>query len=385
MKGYYTKEEVVQEGFLFISDKREDSSETVYDTLNYLFEQGVRFWYDADLGVGEKWTEIAEGLIKHPNCRGVVFFNSIPSFTSEPVHKERGFTLEKQKKCREEKTPFCIFPVNIGQPSVLELIKAVFYEINDLTRLKREFPIEYIKNITTLFDSEIIYCYADPNNKEGYRSDLCNIIAKSLPQVINKDVVRMKKFEDSGIRQDGKRAYFGKCADKQTADVPASLLSKDGRISLNGNNYIVQNGSAYTIKKIPWRLLYCKDDKCVLISEEPVGVRTGGAELKQWLTDSFFPLAFTEEEKTQVEEIRLATLEDVQKAKSEEKLVFLQSEINPDGHWWIDSMAHGALQKVVKKDGRIFAAGYNMRTKKSGVRPIIVVNNSTLTKIIENY
>ena len=95
--GHYTREEIVRSDFLFISYKREDRNSTVAGVLDFLFQHGVRFWYDADLGVGQNWDEVVHELILHKNCVGAIFFNSVESFISEPVHKERGFALEKKK------------------------------------------------------------------------------------------------------------------------------------------------------------------------------------------------------------------------------------------------------------------------------------------------
>lgn len=384
MKDHYTKQELVGNDFLFISYKHDDKNGTVDDILAYLYEQGVQFWYDADLAVGDKWTEIAEELIQHENCVGVIFFNSVESFTSSPVNTERSLALKKQEKWRKAGKTFHIFPVNMGQPSVLELIRAVFENIPNTADLKRDFKVEYIRNITSLFDSDIIYCYTDPNNKEGYLQSILDMINKNLPKVINKSVRQMKQIEKQ-LSSGGNQSFsFGVCRDKPSDAVPPALLGKDGPVHLRSGSYIVQGGRAFTVKKIVWRLLYCKDEQYVLAAENVIALRNGGRDIKEQLMESFVPYAFTEEEQKKLQEVRLLNGEDLKHIQSPDKLAFAPETENPEGHWWIDVMAQGALQKVVKKDGKVFDAGYNMRTKKSGIRPVIVVDQAVMTSILEN-
>ena len=386
MKDYYTREELVGNEFLFISYKHDAVDKTVDCVLDYLYEQGVRFWCDIDLGPGQVWTDVAKGLILHENCVGVIFFNSVDSFLSEPVHKERGFALEKLERCKKSGNPFMIFPVNMGYPSVLELIRAVFENNRDKVYLQRNFSVECIHNITKLFPSDIIYCYADPENSEGYLQSLYTMIEKSLPKTINKSVQQLKQIEKAISKEGNQKVTFGMCKDKPSDAVPPALLEKDGPVHLRSGSYIVQNGRAFTVKKLAWRLLYCKNDCYVLASESVIAVRPGGKgeDLKKWLMEAFMPYAFTEEEQQKLKELRLLNAEDVREVTGSEKLAFAPDGDNPEGHWWMDAMAQGALQKVVKKDGKVLESGYNMRTKKSGIRPVIVLESAAMTSILEN-
>ncbi len=378
MDNYYTKEEVVRDGFLFISYKHEDANGTVNAVLEYLYDQGVRFWFDADLSVGQNWTEVARELIMHKNCLGVIFFNSIDSFTSEPVHKERGYAIEKTRVCKQTKAPFVVFPVNIGYPSVVEIIRAVFEKFKDGKQLNREFPLEYINNIATLFDSNIIYCYADPEKEDEYKKNLCDEIIKTFPHIVNKLHLQIRK-ENNKVADS---IFFGQYKDKPTNDVPVSLLNNDGRISLRGSSFLVLEGVSYTIKDLSWRVLYCEGDRCILVCEDTVCIKNGGSDLKKWLSESFRSVAFSEEEQSLIEELRLVTEEDIHQVSDEKQFVFAKSETNSDGHWWIDSMSLGSLQKVMKKDGKVFSSGYNIRTKRSGVRPVIVLSKDNVLKMI---
>ena len=376
---HYTREELSKDDFLFISYKHGEKNSVVEDVLSFLYDEGVRFWYDADLVVSENWKKVAEGLIKHEKCRGVIFFNSVESFISEPVHEERGFCCEKIKECEKSGETFRIIPVNIGSPSAIEIMKDVFDRYaDDIRGLNRDFPFKYIKNIAALFENDNIYCYADPENKDGYKKSIYETVLRLIPSVVDKSFLQMKKLQDSS---GGASVELGVCADKPTGAVPSSLLDKDGRVTLHGITYIIDGGKAYTVKPIHWRVLYPKDDEIVLIAEDTVALRFGGAELNAWLTGGFIESAFTDEQRAAITQIRLLKGEDIAKVNDAKRIAFPETPSNPEGHWWIGDMSYGALQRVVRKEGMVYSMGYNIRTKRSGVRPVITVSKSDLLKL----
>lgn len=374
MNSLYTKEEVVQEPFLFVSYKHEDNA-VVTEVIDFLYNQGVRLWYDADLVIGDKWPEVAEGLIKHDNCRGIIFFNSHNSFLSEPIYQERNFALEKAELCKKKGQPFLIFPVNIGQPSTMLLLKSVFASLPGNDReMEKIFPLKFLKGISMLFSSDTIYCYADPENSDEYKNRLVSNIKKALPSVIDNNALSEREMEKS---LGGARATvsLGICRSNPAENLPEYFLSKDQRFDYQGSTFLVNSGVAYETKKISWRPIYFADDHVVLLSECIVDMRNGGDLLKSWLNDAFLQQSFNEVERSEILNVRLLNESDISKLQSPDLLVFSDS----DSHWWLDSRSMGALQKVVKKDGSIYNSGYNFRTKKSGVRPVICVKKDFLS------
>lgn len=376
MNAHYTKEEVVKNDFLFVSYKHEDT-DIVTATIDFLMEQGVRLWYDADLVIGEKWPEVAEKLIKHENCRGVIFFNSEASFKSEPIYQERGFTLEKIETCNRKGQPFPVFPVNIGKPSTQRLLKAVFASLpEDDRESEKIFPLKYLQGISSLFSSDTIYCYADPENSEEYKQRLVSHIKKALPSVIDAEALSAREIAES-LGTAKTTVSLGLCRGKSTERLPAYFLTKDQRVDYQGASYFVEGGAAYETVKMLWRPVYCDDEMFVLLSENIVDVRNGGDMLKDWLANAFADLAFTPAEREGVLSVRLLSEADIAKSKTPDLLVF----DGADTHWWLDARSSGALQKVVKKDGSVYNSGYNFRTKKSGVRPVICVKKEFLTSV----
>lgn len=371
----YTKEEVVKAPFLFVSYKHENSN-VITETIDFLFECGVRLWYDVDLVTGDNWAKIAEELIKHENCKGVIFFNSTDSFLSDPVFRERKFTCEKIEKCVKDGKQFFIFPVTIGKPSTLLLLKDVFAKLpTDASEIERSFSIKNLETIISLFGSDTIYCYADTENPEEYKHKLIENIKKALPSVIDAKMLTAKEIAKS-FGESRSNVYLGLCKGAPTSCLPEYLLSKDQRVEYGDSIYFVSDKKAYQSQRICWRPIYCDEDTFLLLSENIVDTRYGGDELTKWLDSDFASSAFSQEERDAISEIRLLTETDITKSKDENLLNFE----NCDSHWWIDSRVAGALQKVVKKEGTIYNSGYNVRAKRSGVRPVIRVDKNFIKK-----
>ncbi len=380
LANYYTSEEVTKKSFLFVSYNHENK-ELVTEVIDFLLDSGVRLWYDADLGIGDEWNEFAEKLIKHPNCKGIIFFNSVESFKSQPIYQERCFALEKVAAYKKEGRHFPIFPVNIGKPSTLRLIKSIFDSLPDSEKeIDRVFPLEYLKNISEIFKSNTIYCYADPDDKEGYMQRLNDAIAKTEPSVIDKSAVAMKELRSS-TPASNPDIRLGICKDKLTSALPDYLLTANKIVEYKGAQYIVENGKAYSVKPIVWRPLYCHNDTFVLLSEEIVDVRNGGKDLSEWLETKFLTSCFTDEERAKISKIRLLTPTDMTKTESETAFVFPPSEANSESNWWIDAMGTGVLQKIIKKNGTVYNSGYNYRIKKCGVRPVITVHKDIISDL----
>ncbi len=381
MNSNYTKENVIKNDFLFVSYKHDNVDTTVTDTIEYLLDAGIRLWYDADLGTGNNWAKIAESLIKHENCRGVLFFNSADSFLSEPVYRERTFTLEKIETCQRRKDkPFVLFPVHIGKPSTMLLLRDVFASLpTDDKVIEQKFPFRFLKSITDLFISDTLYCYADPDNAEEYKQRLVDDIKKALPAVVDPQALSAKEIAKT-FGESSSTVSIGICKGKIAANVPEYLRVKEGRIEHLGATYLVSEGEAYQTQRISWRPVYCTDDEYVLLSENIVDTRNGGEDLKGWLRDRFAAVAFSKDEREAILEIRLLTEADVAMSKDPELLIFSGC----DSHWWLDARGAGALQKVVKKDGSVYHGGYNFRAKKSGVRPVIRVKKEFISAINGN-
>lgn len=378
----YTEEDIVTGDFLFASYKHENK-ELVTEVIDYLLGEGVRIWFDADLCPGKVWSKIAEKLISHENCKGVVFFNSVDSFKSDPVEKERLFAIEKQALCEKNDKPFFIVPVNIGKPSTIQLLKSVFDSFSDAdseSQLEKDFPLSHVNTISGLFNNSLLRCYMDPADKVGSMHTICDAIKTNIPTAVDTDSLRMRALEQ-GSAEANVTISIGICRDKSTDILPAYHLQKDQRVRHQNVLYIVRDGQAYTSKPITWRPLYCENDVFVLIAETTVDIRRGGNDLLEWLNGEFSATAFSDEERSAVSGIRLLSAADMAKISGDDTLIFPAAADGSDAHWWIAEMGSGVLQKVMKKNGTIYNNGYNFRAKRSGVRPVISVHRNALAAL----
>ncbi len=372
MSQHYTKAEIENSDFLFVSYKHDDV-ETVSAIISQLYEKGVRLWYDADLHIGDNWLQIAKELIENPNCKGVIFFNSISSFKSQPVHNERQLALARLEASREGGAPFHIFPTNITCGSNIFLLKQVFDSLPaEPMSLAREFPFDYLQIITSLFDDDNIY--AAPDDVTACAEKLFLSIKNKIPNAIDTDYLHMKKLEQN-FEQTRVNFELGICKGEPTAELPVYELQRDQVISVKNEKYIVSNKQGFRAKPIVWLPLYCENDVFAMLAQDIVDTRSGGPELQAWLSGAFQELAFTPQERSAIRGIRLMSLEDMKKALSQDGFAL------QDAHWWISDMNSGALQKVIRKDGTVYTNGYHFRNTKSGVRPVLLISKDDLAKL----
>ncbi len=373
MNQHYTKSEIENSDFLFVSYKHDDA-QIVSAIISELYEKGVRLWYDVDLHIGDNWLQIAGELIENPNCKGVIFFNSISSFKSQPVHNERLLTLKRLAADKERSRPFYIFPINICCGSNVFLLKKVFDSLpQEPLALAREFPFEYLQAITSLFTDDTIY--AAPDDLTVCAQRLFSSIKSKLPATINTDYLHMKKLEQ-GFEQARVNIQLGICrGEPATEQLPAYELQTNKTLTFKNERYIVWNKQGYRAKPMVWIPLYCENDVFVLLAQDIVDIRGGGPELQSWLSGEFKEVSFAPEEQSVIRGIRLMSMADMGKALSPDCFGLKES------HWWISDMNSGALQKVIRKDGTVYNNGYHFRNTKSGVRPVLLIGKEDLAKL----
>ena len=372
MEQHYTKSEIENSDFLFVSYKHDDA-EIVSAMISQLYDKGVRLWYDADLHIGDNWLKIAGELINNPNCKGVIFFNSIASFKSQPVHNERMLTLSRIKADKERGRTFHIFPINISCGSNVFLLKKVFDSLPDEPiSLAREFPFDFVKVITELFTDDTIY--AAPDDLEACAQKLFASIKTKIPNAIDTDYLHMKKLEQN-FEQTRVNFELGVCKGEPVSTLPIYELQRDQVLTVKNEPYIIWNKQGYRAKPIVWIPLYCENDVFAMLSQDIVDIRGGGPDLQNWLNGPFKEISFHAEERAAIRGIRLMSQADMEKALSRESFPL------PTSHWWISDINTGALQRVIRKDGTVYTNGYHFRNTKSGVRPVLLIGKDDLAKL----
>ena len=101
-----------QEDYYFVSYSHLDYREVLVDILQ-MEEQGLHFWYDTDIHIGENWEHIAKSYISKFQCKGVIFYLSKSSINSPACNKEikyvvdHGINYFSINLPLDEETPIC--------------------------------------------------------------------------------------------------------------------------------------------------------------------------------------------------------------------------------------------------------------------------------------
>ncbi len=371
MKNFFTYDEIIEKDFVFVS-YRSDNKDIVHPDMDILINKGVRAWYDKDLVAGNDWKERVESLIKHENCKGVIFYCSKEAFTSEPINDERIWTKQLIDKYKNEGKTFACFPVMLNSESIMCILKQVFDELPTNNKgIEEKFKRIYLDNILRLFTESMVYIKANQNNREGYLDDIFNALQSTIPSVIEMDLYK-----------DLKEITFGHVKGEEVYNIPESSMKNDGVFhDKRGNDYYIFNYRAYEYNELQWLYLYTNDEKKYFISKEPVDILNGGEFLKNWLLTDFAKTSFNENEIKYINEIRLLTEEDLNYIVDLNILKF-KDDLDGKKYWWIDSNGEGSLQKTMRATGEIYHYGFKPRMKKAGVRPVISIEIKNLDKVI---
>ena len=90
------KPDTATNDYFFISYCHADY-QIIYKDLFLLGEQGLSFWYDKDMVVGDSWLDTANKYMVPRACLGVLFYVSENSLKSNPVLEELNFAKKTQK------------------------------------------------------------------------------------------------------------------------------------------------------------------------------------------------------------------------------------------------------------------------------------------------
>ena len=107
--------------YLFVSYSHKDKKE-VYSSLQTLYQEGVNYWYDAEIDIGDRWNERVKIILESTDCVGAIVFLSVSSIISDAVNKEVDMMLKLQQK-RDFKIIFIILGYN--KP------KDLYYKVED--------------------------------------------------------------------------------------------------------------------------------------------------------------------------------------------------------------------------------------------------------------
>lgn len=351
--------DILKENFVFISYTHTDMDVLVADA-EILKSRGVRVWYDENMEIGDKWTDVAEDKIFHSNCVGVIFYVSPSALASKAVQQEQRWTKQRL----EQDPNFRYWFVVLGNND----LKAMYRQAAEIYETKN--PDEEYDDIKafqkTLFNPEILYITSqDPNERV---EEIYSKIALDRGCVDNEySVVKAKK--DS--------IYFGRV--KANVFPISALDDKDNGVYEYGNEQVVvYEGNTYKTKPLLWDLLYVKEHTCIYISNQILDIMPFDV-MEAYLEEDFLKISFNEEEIRFIKEnnisIRLLEEKDVDNIA---KVEALSTEVNK--HWWtaVPSLMEGWKKTCV--DGSFYDIGFPKHMKK-GFRPVLEIKQDLLSKI----
>ncbi len=146
--------------YVFISYSHKDYKQ-VYAVLADLYEQGIPFWYDEGIKLGNAWDEVVGSRIRDPKCSGTIFFTSENFFDSDSVKKEIDIIVDEQN--------MEVISVNLSDslPSVM-INKVMSAKINNFVNSEevtqeREVLEEWKNRLTNIFkDTKRYYSLYEP-------------------------------------------------------------------------------------------------------------------------------------------------------------------------------------------------------------------------------
>ena len=188
------------QNYIFISYAHADYKK-VYAALAYMYEKGVRFWYDDGLTAGKSWEKEAKERIRDPKCSGAIFFLSNNLFLSNSVIKVELpciLGVDEKGDALEGVLPLNYFCVNLTENNPSDIIFDVFAELRS-----RGHGTTWLKLLSTAFPDEMTYI---SSNERDYESKLLEQIRKCFNVVDSDFDVNAPIYV--GEKKDGR--YHGK-------------------------------------------------------------------------------------------------------------------------------------------------------------------------------
>jgi len=334
MRDFYTTEEATKEAFLFVSYSHNDQ-EIVKEWVDFLIDQGVRVWWDKAFLGGDDWETIAQDLLSHENCSGILFFASENAIQSSNVAKEWR-TAAKTKENRAE---------GVFYPQIIM--------IDNGNGIDYKFLTNYVKKTEELFSDDD---YDDFRSLFGKKDHIYYVADKTtdkeaLLYTIKK--IAPHAMDEYGIIQD------------KLADISNSVKDTIFKLGTYGTGE----------RPLLWRQISVSDNETTLLCQDVLTDDFGGQKATEWL-ESFTESAFSLDEQSALQgKIRLLTVNEAENISDE--------ALSASKIWWLAD-CEGNLQSVVREDGTVYKGGYNNKLYQKGIRPVITLDSIELYSIVKN-
>lgn len=361
------EEKILSGKFVFISYSHKDE-EAVKEDVGALLSKGVRAWFDVNMRVGEKWTDIANRVLHHENCAGVIFYNSANSFVSEAVQKEQEITRALGHK---------YWAVHLDSKPTTQIsmeamnLMASKYGLADPVISKH--MMQTMPEQNKMFDERIL-CFMRSDSGELVER-LYNEIAVPYRLVDNEDnfLSDLKRNDDAS--GDTKEIKLGRYVSGEYIGPEQPTGEVDQRFGASGDLMQI-NGKCYTTKELSWRLMYVEDGKAVLICNKILKQATYD-DGKAFLENDFCNLAFSNNDIERYGEIKARYMNEKDVEKNTNPNALALGFIGKLKHWWIDADGLTINWKQTYSDNICYKNGFSCLIKK-GIRPVIEMSAQQL-------
>ena len=363
--------ELIEKGKFLMVSYRSIDSHIVVEDIHSMQALGLRVWYDAAMELGDNWKHVAESIIKHPNCAGVIFYNSENSFLSKPVFYERAWAREELAHKHEIGEPYVYFSVNIGGRTTHEIIRDT-YRMAGAGNLETFFPFDYLRDVVNMFNEDVL-CI----RRTGTSQETAAAIYKKTRNlgVVDDEEIMLERWCKAGVmstEENNKVVYCGYYP-RTLVDVDVSPRNIGKKWFKERNvHYCYQDGHYYTCSPVRFVYIGMDGEDLVFMADSVLFVSTA-EELAASLA-LFGEEAFVEEKKVAPVGTAFVPDEAVFLAVADKMGARVKTSDFAEGtyRYWLSDRGTGgkALQMNVNETGHVNRRGFNKKYTL-GVRPCI--------------
>ena len=363
--------ELIEKGKFLMISYRSIDSHIVLEDIRQMQALGLRLWYDVAMELGDNWKHVAENIIKHPNCAGVIFYNSENSFVSKPCFLERGWAREQAAAMNAKGEPYIYFSVNIGGRSTNEIIRDTYIRAGE-GNIESVFPFEYLRDVVDMFNEDVI-CV----RRTGTAKQTAEAIYKKTRMlgVVDDEEVVLESLAKKGVivTEENNKVLYAGSYPREIADVDVSHRNLGKKwFTERGQQYCYLNGNYYHCE--PIRFVYVgKTDAGLCFMADRVLFSPTGEELPAAL-DLFTKEAFRNAKKAfPVGNAELPSESAFLANKDKFDLFCKTSDFaEKQTRFWLSDRGKGgrALRMNVNESMQVNERGFNQKFKL-GVRPVV--------------
>ena len=363
-RNYMPEERILGDRFIFVSYSHKEYERVSRDVADWN-DKGVRIWFDRNMQPSDDWKKVANEKINHPNCVGVLFYNSDYSLASSACAEERRCTL-----ARLGEGDFRYWFINKDEESTDNMARRAWGIANE--NGESNF-LDRISDINKLFNDNILRIREIDDAGRDYLQ--CMIDMAEQVGAIDTERTIMKGFGKRALAESSiKRILLGRFIDKKQM-LPIEHEQGVNRFVCGEQEYICYNDSVYSTKPLFWRFLYNKSDVAVLLCDE-ILLDAVGTEIDDRLAQ-LEGVIFSEKERNNISAVRLLTTEDIQAVQEHDKDLLSEES---GRHYWINGAGLSEGWQMTCLGSHLNKKGFPSFNQK-GVRPVIEIPTKNIESI----